>query len=130
QRSWMQGDALASLLAWWRESLAGLEPLHLPADRPRSADRSQAGAAELMELPAELTGRLSTLALRSGSTLFMVMLAAWMALFRRTSGQSDVAVGSPIAGRNRQEIEPLIGFFINMLVLRGDLSGDPGFAAL
>ncbi|MFJ6722943.1 AMP-binding protein, partial [Streptomyces sp. NPDC091259] len=117
-------------IAHWRTRLAGLAPLELPTDRPRPAGRSGAGATVSFEVPAELAARLGAVAREHGATLFMVLLAGFQSLLARYTGQYDVAVGSPIAGRDRTELEPLIGFFVNTLVLRTDLSGDPAFGTL
>ncbi|HJX29947.1 MAG TPA: amino acid adenylation domain-containing protein, partial [Thermoanaerobaculia bacterium] len=115
----------------WRNQLAGLPPvLELPTDRPRPATQSFRGASRPVRLPVELVRQAEALGRREGATLFMVLLAAFQALLARASGQEDLAVGSPVAGRNRMETEGLIGFFVNALVLRGDLSGAPGFAEL
>ncbi|HBL32012.1 MAG TPA: non-ribosomal peptide synthetase, partial [Acidobacteria bacterium] len=130
QRHRLQGETLAQLVAWWREQLAGVAVLDLPTDRPRPAlPQAVAGQRALVLSPA-LTRALHELGRSRGSTLFMTLLAAFQALLRRTTGQDDIAAGTPIAGRNRTEIEPLIGFFINMLVLRTRLAGDPRFADL
>src|SRR6185436_10355259 len=124
QRSWLHGEVLEQEVAFWRRELAGLPPLlDLPTDRPRPARRSSRGASWPVRLPADLTRRMAALARREGATLFMVLLAGFQALLARAGGQDDLAVGSPVAGRNRAEIEGLIGFFVNTLVLRGDLSG-------
>ncbi|MFJ7590597.1 amino acid adenylation domain-containing protein [Streptomyces sp. NPDC097617] len=123
------GDADAGI-AHWREALGGLPALELPTDRPRPQVRSGAGGSLVLEVPAELAERLGTLARERGATLFMVLLAGFQALLARYTGQADIAVGSPIAGRDRTELEPLIGFFVNTLVLRTDLSGDPAFGEL
>ncbi|HSL84609.1 MAG TPA: amino acid adenylation domain-containing protein, partial [Thermoanaerobaculia bacterium] len=126
QRSWLAGDALAAEVAHWRERLAGLPGLlELPVDRPRPSRPSFRGATRTVALGTELTGDLRRLARERGGTLFMVLLAAFQALLSRWSGQVDFAVGSPVAGRNRQELEGLIGFFVNTLVLRANLAGDP-----
>ncbi|HEY7216577.1 MAG TPA: amino acid adenylation domain-containing protein, partial [Thermoanaerobaculia bacterium] len=131
QRSWLKGDVLESEISFWRRQLAGLPPrLELPIDRPRPATQSHRGAFRPVRLPAELTRRLETLGRREGATLFMVLLAGFQALLARYSGQNDLAVGTPVAGRNRAEIEGLIGFFVNTLVLRGDLTGEPSFRNL
>ncbi|HSK78601.1 MAG TPA: AMP-binding protein, partial [Thermoanaerobaculia bacterium] len=131
QRSWLSGEALESEIAFWRGELAGLPPLlTLPTDRPRPAVQSFRGASRPVRLPAGLTRRVEALARREGATLFMVLLAGFQALLSRYSGQPDLAVGSPVAGRNRIETEELIGFFVNTLVLRGDLSGEPAFRDL
>jgi len=131
QRSWLAGEILEGEIAFWRRQLAGLPPLlELPTDRPRPAVQSFRGASCPVRLPAGITRRMETLARREGATLFMVLLAGFQALLARTSGQDDLAVGSPVAGRNREETEGLIGFFVNTLVLRGDLSGRPSFHEL
>ncbi|MEU0677204.1 amino acid adenylation domain-containing protein [Streptomyces sp. NPDC006172] len=114
-------------IAHWRERLAGLPALELPTDRPRPHTRTGAGGVLTFELPPELAGRLGALARGEGGTLFMVLLAGFQSLLARWTGQHDLAVGSPVAGRDRTELEPLIGFFVNTLVLRTDLSGDPTF---
>ncbi|HSK78180.1 MAG TPA: amino acid adenylation domain-containing protein, partial [Thermoanaerobaculia bacterium] len=131
QRSWLHGEALTREIDWWRQELAGLPPLlELPTDRPRPAVQSFRGATRPVRLSAELTGRMEALGRREGSTLFMGLLAGFQALLGRSSGQEDLAVGSPVAGRNRVELEGLIGFFVNNLVLRGNLSADPTFHEL
>jgi len=131
QRNWLQGDVLEKHVAYWRKQLAGLPPLlELPTDRPRPAVQTYHGASERLELPGELVARLRTLGRQEGATLFMTLLAAYQVLLGRYSGQDDVAVGAAIASRGRAEIEPLIGFFVNMLVMRGDLAGAPTFREL
>jgi amino acid adenylation domain-containing protein/non-ribosomal peptide synthase protein (TIGR01720 family) len=131
QRSWLRGEVLAGEIAWWREQLAGLPPLlELPADRLRPAVQSYRGATRPMRLPAELVRPAEAVGRREGATLFMVLLAVFQTLLARYSGQPELAVGSPVAGRNRVETEGLIGFFVNTLVLRGDLAGTPTFREL
>jgi amino acid adenylation domain-containing protein len=131
QRSWLQGEVLEGEISFWRRQLAGLPPrLELPTDRSRPAVQSFRGAARPVRLPAELGRQAVALSRREGATLFMVLLAGFQALLARYSGQHDLAVGSPVAGRNWTELEGLIGFFINTLVLRGDLSGEPSFREL
>ncbi len=117
-------------LRYWREQLQDLEPLDLPADRPRPARASQRGAVERFLLPPQLLGALKNLARREGATLFMALLAAFQVLLLRWSRQQDFAVGVPVAGRYRAEYEPLIGYFVNTVVLRSDLAGDPTFSEL
>ena len=104
--------------------------LELPTDRPRPAVPSYRGAHHGFALPAELTASLNELARGESATLFMVLLAAFNVVLSRWSGQRDIVVGSPIAGRTHRELEGLIGFFVNTLALRTDLSGDPGFREL
>jgi amino acid adenylation domain-containing protein len=131
QRGWLSGEALEAQLGYWRERLAGLPPaLDLPLDRPRPVPAAHRGGRRAFQFDPVLTAALRELGRREEATLFMVLLAGWAALLGRISGQTDLAVGSPIAGRNRQEIEGLIGFFVNTLTLRSDLTGDPPFREL
>ncbi|HEX2077177.1 MAG TPA: condensation domain-containing protein, partial [Longimicrobium sp.] len=131
QRSWLRGEVLRRQLDWWRERLGGAPPaLELPTDRPRPAVASSRGASHVFRLPADITRGLRALARREGATLYMVTHAALDLLLSRWSGQEDLVVGSPIAGRTRVETEGLIGFFVNTLALRIDLSGDPSFQEL
>ncbi|MGO1070384.1 amino acid adenylation domain-containing protein, partial [Lysobacter sp. CA199] len=118
-------------IGYWREALSGAPPLlELPTDRPRPPQQDFAGAAIDLHLDEALTTRLKTLSRRHGATLYMTILASWAAVFSRLSGQSEVVIGSPVAGRNREEIESLIGFFVNTFALRIDLDGDPSTAQL
>ena len=131
QRGWLQGEVLERQLDWWRERLGGAPPaLELPTDRPRPAVASSRGAALAFRLPADVTRGLRALARREGATLYMVTHAALDLLLSRWSGQEDLVVGSPIAGRTQVGTEGLIGFFVNTLALRIDLSGDPTFREL
>ncbi|HVR99225.1 MAG TPA: amino acid adenylation domain-containing protein, partial [Thermoanaerobaculia bacterium] len=131
QRERLQGERLAGLVEHWRSHLAGAPPaLELPTDRPRPAIRTFRGGHLGLELPAALSRELRGLSRRHGATLFMTLLAAFDVLLGRLAGQEDVVVGLPIAGRERPEVQGLIGMFLNTLVLRADLSGSPGFAAL
>ncbi|MFN0165015.1 MAG: non-ribosomal peptide synthetase [Bryobacteraceae bacterium] len=130
QRKRLQGQVLESQLGYWKKQLAGVPVLQLPTDRPRPPIQTFNGAFHPIQLPRVLTESLRILSHREGTTMFITMLAAFQALLGRYSGQDDVVVGSPIAGRNRAELEGLIGFFVNSLVLRGDLSGDPTFREL
>jgi len=130
QRRWLAGGAAAEV-GYWLERLGGeAAPLDLPADRPRPAVQTYRGGRRERRLPPELTGRLRALGRREGATLFMVLLAGTQALLARQAGQQDVLLGTPVAGRRRSEVEGLIGCFLNTLVLRTDLSGDPGFRTL
>ncbi|HEV7509125.1 MAG TPA: amino acid adenylation domain-containing protein [Thermoanaerobaculia bacterium] len=129
QRAWPE-EALAAQLAHWKERLAGTPALTLPADRPRPPVASFRGDSLRLDLPPELAGALRRLARRGQATLFMTVLAAWHALLQRLSGQTDFAIGTPVANRIRPELEPLIGIFLNMLALRTDGGGDPSFAQL
>jgi amino acid adenylation domain-containing protein len=131
QRQWMHGDALDAQLAYWRERLAGAPAvLELPTDRPRPAVQSHRGETRGFEVRPALAARLRALARETDATLFMVMLASFDLLIHRLSGRDDVVVGSPIAGRTHGEVEGLIGFFVNTMALRTDLSGDPTFREL
>jgi amino acid adenylation domain-containing protein len=128
QREQLQGEALDTGLAFWRRVLAGVSVLELPTDRPRPAVRRGRGGTAAAKLPADLTERLLALAQEvDKSTLFMGLLAVVQTLLHRLTGQDDVPLGSPVANRTRAEISGLIGFFVNTVVLRGDLSGDPSF---
>ncbi|MDT9002475.1 condensation domain-containing protein, partial [Paucibacter sp. APW11] len=125
QRQWLQGERLQQQLDYWRERLAGApELLVLPTDRPRPAQQNYSGASVCFELDAELSQALKAASRRHGTTLFMTLLAAWAVLMARLSGQSDVVIGSPVANRQRVEVEGLIGFFVNTLALRIDVNGD------
>lgn len=130
QRDRFASGAMNGQLRWWEERLAGLEPLELPADRPRPTRRSGDGASLDFALDAPLTARLRGIAESSGATLFMTLLAGFQAALARYAGRTDIAVGTPVAGRDRVELEPLVGFFVNTVVLRADLSGDAGFREL
>ncbi|MEJ2379268.1 MAG: condensation domain-containing protein, partial [Pseudolabrys sp.] len=131
QRDWLQGEVLEQQLGYWRTQLAGAPALlELPTDRPRPARQSYRGATETAVLPSSLLTAVKALSRQEGTTLFTTLLAAFQTLLSRYSGQEDIAVGSPIAGRNRMELEGLVGFFVNTLVLRGDLSGNPTFREL
>jgi len=131
QRNWLQGEALESQLSYWKNQLQGVTGIvDLPTDRPRAAGQPSRGAYKVHTLSSNLSSRLAELSRREGATLFMTLLAAFQTLLWRYSNQQDIVVGSPIAGRNRVEIEDLIGFFINTLVLRANLSGNPTFKAL
>jgi amino acid adenylation domain-containing protein len=131
EREWLSGDELDQHLAYWRERLAGAPPvLELPADRPRPPSQSFRGAQYSFQLSPDLTTRLKQLSRRESVTLFMTLLAGFKVLLNRYTRRADIVVGSPFAGRNLTETEGLIGFFINTLVLRTDLSGNPTFREL
>jgi amino acid adenylation domain-containing protein/thioester reductase-like protein len=131
QRRWMDGDILQSQLKYWRKQLADSPPqLELPTDRQRPAVESFRGAILRLEFPPGLAESLEELGRREGATLFMVLLAGYQILLARYSGQRDIVVGSPIAGRRHHEIQGIIGFFVNALVLRTDLSGTLTFRDL
>ena len=131
QREWLDGGVGERQLAYWKERLAGdLPVLALPADRPRPARQTFAGAPVRRVMPAALAERLEALSRETGATLFMALLAGFQALLARLSGQEEVLVGTPVAGRSRVETENLIGFFVNTLVVRTDLTGNPTFREL
>jgi len=131
QREWLQGETLRSQLAYWKQQLGGALPrLELPLDRPRGSIQTFSGARRSLQLSEAATQAMRTLSRCERATLFMTLLAAFKALLCRYDGQEDIVVGSPIAGRTRIETEPLIGFFVNSLVLRTDLSGNPTFREL
>jgi amino acid adenylation domain-containing protein len=131
QRQWLQGEVLETQLSYWKQQLAGEVPvLELPTDRPRPPIQRSRGAVQTFMLPKVLTKALKALSQQENVTLFMTLLAAFKVLLYRYTGQNDIVVGSPIANRNRSEIEGLIGFFVNTLVMRTDLSGNPTFRKL
>jgi amino acid adenylation domain-containing protein len=121
---------LDSQLVFWKSELSGLERCDLAADRPRPELPSHRGARVSISLDEALVHELRALSHNHGATLFMTLLAAWQTLLHRSGAGDDIAVGTPIAGRQREELEPLIGFFVNTLVLRADFSADPTFADL
>lgn len=131
QRKTLQGDVLQRQQEYWRDQLADLPPLlTLPTDRPRPPVQGFAGANHAFVLPAPLCRALKELSQARGATLFMVLLAAFKVLLARYSGQSDIAVGTPIANRTRPELEGLIGFFVNTLVLRSQVQASQTFEQL
>ena len=131
QRKWLRGEVLDGQLSYWRHRLAEApSALELPTDRPRPAVQTFRGSLEPIELSDSLSEALEALSRQEEATLFMVLLGAFQVLLHRYSGQDDIVVGSPIANRNRPEIENLIGFFVNTLAMRTDLSGDPTFREL
>ena len=131
QRQWLQGAVLERQLSYWKTQLEGIPAIiNLPADRPRPAVQSHRGARQSFELSKDLTQALKTLSRKHHVTLLMTLLAAFQTLLHRYSGQHDFVIGSPIANRNRTELEGLIGFFLNTLALRCDLSDNPSFAEL
>ncbi|MEG4294214.1 amino acid adenylation domain-containing protein, partial [Microcoleus sp. C2C3] len=131
QRNWLQGDVLQSQLSYWQQQLANAPALlSLPTDRPRPSVQTFAGAYQQFALPTELTDRLVKLSQKQNCTLFMTLLAAYNTLLYRYTGAVDILVGSPIANRDRSEIEGLIGFFVNTLVMRSNLAGNPSFSEL
>ncbi|MEH2366204.1 condensation domain-containing protein, partial [Nostoc sp.] len=131
QRQCLQGEVLQTQLNYWHKQLAEVPPLlELPTDRPRPSVQTYRGRSEFLELNQDLTQKLKRLSQKSGTTLFMTMLAVFTLLLSRYSGQEDIVVGSAIANRNRRETKPLIGFFVNTLALRTNLQGNPTFLEL
>lgn len=131
QQGWVQSEKLKAQLAYWKEKLSGAPSLlALPATKPRPPVQGFNGAHHSMTVSPRLTAALKGLSQQKDVTLFMTLLAAFDVLLHRYTGQDDVLVGSPIANRNRSEVENLIGFFVNTLVFRSDLSGDPTFEEL
>ena len=130
QRGRLQGVVLETQLAYWRRQLADLPILQLPTSHPRPGAPTFQGRVHTFEIPAQVSKAINALSRRAGVTLFMTLLAAFQVLLARYSGQEDVAVATPIAGRTHGETENLIGFFVNTLVLRTDLSGNPTLRAL
>ena len=128
QREDASGERLAPVLAFWKQQLANLPPpLEWPTDRSRPPVQTYCGATVPLELPAPLTQALDAFSRRENVTLFMTLLSAFQTLLHRYSGQEDILIGSPVAGRSRVESEQAIGLFLNTVVMRGDLSGDPPF---
>lgn len=131
QRDWLQGEELEKQLSYWKKVLAGTPPnLQLPTDHPRPAVQTFSGSWQRLKLPASLSKAINNLSKQQSVTVFMTLLTAFKTLLYRYTSQKDIVVGSPIANRNRPEIENLIGFFVNTLVLRTDLSGNPTFRKL
>ncbi len=127
QREWLQGETLNAQLRYWKQQLKDVPVLDLPGAATRSVVQSHRGASQLLELPQQLLDALEELSQQMGVTLFMTLLSAFQALLHRYTGQEDIAIGSPIANRHRSELEGLIGFLVNSLVLRTNLAGSPTF---
>lgn len=130
QHNWLQGEILEKQLSYWRQQLHDLPALKLPSDRPRPAVQTYRGATYPLHISPTLSQALETFSQQSGASLFMTLLAAFQTLLCRYTEQEDIAIGSPIANRHRSEVEGLIGFFVNSLVMRSDLSGNPTFREL
>ncbi|MFP2933504.1 condensation domain-containing protein, partial [Pyxidicoccus sp. 3LG] len=131
QREYLQGDVLQKQLGWWRDQLKGAPTgLELPTDRPRPAAQSLRGSSLPVRLPKALSESLKALAQKEGATPFMLLLTAFQALLSRYSGQEDVVVGTPVAGRTRAETEGVVGLFVNTLALRTKLDGEQTFREL
>ncbi|NEO20282.1 non-ribosomal peptide synthetase [Moorena sp. SIO4A5] len=131
QRQCLSKERLANLVEYWRHQLAGAPPLlDLPTDHSRPPVQTFRGATQLFDFSKDLTQQIKELGYQAGTTLFMTLLTAFMVLLSRYSGQEDIIVGTPIAGRNHPALDSMIGFFVNTLVLRVDLSGNPSFREL
>jgi non-ribosomal peptide synthetase component F len=127
QREWLTDDVLEGHLKFWRETLANLPQLDFPTDRPRPSAPNYSGDVVVHDVGIDVLEALRELSKRSGATLYMIIQAAFMAVLARYTGQEDIVTGSPVAGRTLYELESMVGYFVNMLVLRADLSGDPTF---
>ena len=127
QREWLKGEALEADLEYWRKQLAGMEDLELPTDYSRPAVRTYRGSRHHFVIDGELTRKLRALSQREGVTPFMALLGGFDVLLSRYSGQEEIVIGTDIANRNRAEIEELIGFFVNQLVLRIEVRARESF---
>lgn len=131
QRDRFAAGRMDELLGYWRKALDGLSAIHrLQTDLPRPAERSFAGADLIFPLPDDAESAAAALAKQASATPFMVMFAAYAALLHRLSATDDIVIGLPVAGRDRPELQPLIGMFVNMIVVRTDVGGDPTFSVL
>ena len=131
QRQWVKGEVLESQLSYWKNQLGTFIPmLELPTDRPRSSVQTFRGARETIELPTSIMALLKELGQQEGTTLFVILMAAFNTLLHRYTSQEDIIIGFPIASRNHSEIQNAIGFFVNTLPLRADLSRNPTFREL
>src|SRR5439155_16083727 len=131
QQQWLDGGERERQLEYWKAHLAGAPAaLELPTDRPRPPIQSSRGAAEARILAPDLSESVRTLSNAEGVTPFMTLLAAFQVLLQRYSAQDDLLIGTPVSNRNRIETESLIGFFVNTVVLRGNLAGSPSFREL
>jgi acyl carrier protein len=131
ERAWLQGEVLEKQLAFWRERLKGVSPvIQLPLDRERPASRTFAGACEMLHIPMDKLTAVKALARQEGATLFMTLMAAFQAMLSKYSGEEQIVVGTDLANRTMPETERMIGFFINLMAVRTDLSGNPTFREL
>ena len=130
QREYLSGDCLATQLDYWKDTLSGVSPLELPLDYVRPKEQSMAGDSLSFDLSSDILEGLKAISKDKGSTLFMTLLSAFKVLMYRYSGQDDICIGTPIANREQEEVSGLIGFFVNTLALRSDLSGNPSFEGL
>jgi hypothetical protein len=129
QRRFLQGPLVAQKLAYWKKKLEGVTLLQLPTDFERPVVKSTRGAVITMQLDQALSAQVKQLGRQQGVTLFTTLLTALKVLMYRYSGQEDICIGCATAGRAQAELEPLLGFFVNTLALRSNLSGNPSFAA-
>lgn len=130
QQEWLQGEIIDRQITYWKQQLDNINLLNLPHDRIRPTTQTYKGKTQYLKLTKHLSQELNALSQCQGVTLFMTLLAAFKTLLHRYTHQEDIVIGSPIANRNRQEIETLIGFFVNTLVLRTNLEGNPSFLEL
>ena len=130
QRNHLQGEVFNNKLQYWKDKLEGISPLQLPTDFPRPATGSTHGASLGFVIDKELSGKLQALSKAEGTTIFMTLLAAFKVLLYRYSGQADISVGTSIANRPQQAVEGLVGFFVNTLTLRSELTGELSFTGL
>jgi len=130
QRDWLQGEVLQRQVQYWKQKLSSLNVLRLPTDKPRLPVQTFKGAAHPFTIPEPLAASINALSQSAGVTPFVTLLGAFQTLLYRYTAQEDIIVGTDVANRNRLEVEGLIGFFVNQLVLRGDLSGNPTFREL
>ncbi|HEX8376315.1 MAG TPA: amino acid adenylation domain-containing protein, partial [Pedobacter sp.] len=130
QKDYLKGEVLDTKIAYWKGKLEGVEPLQLPTDYVRPAEMSTRGASSSFVIPPELSSQLQSLSQKRGATLYMTLLSAFKVLLHRYSGQEDICVGTSIAGRPQQELESLIGFFVNTLALRSKINANNTFTSL
>ncbi|WP_414561754.1 MULTISPECIES: amino acid adenylation domain-containing protein [unclassified Anabaena] len=130
QHQYLTGEVMDTHLSYWKQQLAHLTTLELPSDRPRPAVQTFRGSRQDLTLPSDLSTEIKALSRREGTTLFMTLMAAFKTLLYCYANQNDIVVGTDVANRNRVETEGIIGFFVNQLVLRTDLSGNPSFREL
>jgi len=130
QRDYLQGEVLNKKIAYWKEKLQGVAPLQLPTDFKRPALQSTRGSITSFWIEKELSAQLQQFSQDQGATIFMTLLSAFNVLLYRYSGQEDICVGTPVAGRHQQELEGLIGFFVNTLALRTGMNGNESFKTL
>lgn len=131
EREWLKGDVLDKQLSFWRERLQGLPPvIDLPLDHSRPQSRTFAGSCEMLHVPADTLAAIKDLARQEGATLFMSLMAVFQAMLSKYSGEEQIVVGTDLANRTMPETERMIGFFINLMAVRTDLSGNPTFREL